>query len=343
MTPRRSVVLLLTTVTMLLHDVWMLRPPDPISMESVDMRHTLRWRPLQHACNTSVLYSVQFQGEFELTVLSGRWLNAPECQLIRHTHCDLTLDLGSDSDYNIRVRGQCGSQRSAWAELRPPFNRRDTVLTVPEMTVSVAGDALQVSFHKLPLTAVVRVTVWKKGDELQAVVYSMPAEQAVQHVPALQEGAVYCVRAQTILGTQLQSSSTDTQCVPITGPDAAWKSPTTVTVTVVVMAALLFAVFMSIVHWRPDVCQTYFRKEPIPNFLQPTGWDVQSPMSQQNLEVCERIVVVQSVDSDRRASNTDTPFPPHPEELGGELLLPLDCVESYHPQRPWDVPRYLSD
>lgn len=51
------------------------------------------------------------------------------------------------------------------------------------------------------------------------------------------------------------------------GPDAAWKSPTTVTVTVVVMAALLFAVFMSIVHWRPDVCQTYFRKEPIPNFL----------------------------------------------------------------------------
>ncbi|KAF0046406.1 hypothetical protein F2P81_000039 [Scophthalmus maximus] len=217
---------------MLLHaDVWMLRPPDPVSMESVDMRHTLRWRPLQHACNTSVLYSVQFQGEFELTVLSGRWLNAPECQLIRHTHCDLTLDLGSDSDYNIRVRG----------------------------------------------------------------------------------------------------------------PDAAWKSPTTVTVTVVVMAALLFAVFMSIVHWRPDVCQTYFRKEPIPNFLQPTGWDVQSPMSQQNLEVCERIVVVQSVDSDRRASNTDTPFPPHPEELGGELLLPLDCVESYHPQRPWDVPRYLSD
>lgn len=41
------------------------------------------------------------------------------------------------------------------------------VLTVPEMTVTVVGDALQVSFEKLPLTAAVNVTVWKRGDELQ--------------------------------------------------------------------------------------------------------------------------------------------------------------------------------
>lgn len=45
----------------------------------------------------------------------------------------------------------------------------------------------------------------------------MPAEQTVLLVPALQEGAVYCVRAHTILDNRLRSSSTDPQCVSITG------------------------------------------------------------------------------------------------------------------------------
>ena len=133
------------------------------------------------------------------------------------------------------------------------------VLTAPKMAVTVVGDALQVSFNKLPLTAVVMVTVWKRGEELQvrvylplfplfcffrsflsftsshfcyfyilsvlpftilsrsqAAVYTMPAEQSTLPVHALQEGAVYCVTAQTVLDTQL-SSSTDAQCVTITG------------------------------------------------------------------------------------------------------------------------------
>uniref|UniRef100_G3PT94 Fibronectin type-III domain-containing protein n=1 Tax=Gasterosteus aculeatus TaxID=69293 RepID=G3PT94_GASAC len=129
------------------------------------MRHVLKWRPLQARCVPAVLYSVQFQGEFELT--QNRWVDAPDCQLIPLAQCDLTFDLGSDSDYNLRIRAQCGSQRSAWTDLQPPFNRRDTVLVAPEMAVTVAGDALQVSFLQLPPTAVVMVTVWKKGHELQ--------------------------------------------------------------------------------------------------------------------------------------------------------------------------------
>lgn len=43
-------------------DVWTLPPPGTVTMESVDMRHTLTWRPPQAPCNTTVLYSVQFQG-----------------------------------------------------------------------------------------------------------------------------------------------------------------------------------------------------------------------------------------------------------------------------------------
>ncbi|XP_060940468.1 cytokine receptor family member B16 [Limanda limanda] len=332
---RTTVSLLLMMILVLLDGVRTLSAPDTVSMESTDMIHILRWRPLQASCNTSILYSVQFQGEFELTVLDGSWVDAPECRLIQHTHCDLTLDLGSDSDYNVHVRAQCGSQPSAWAELRPPFNRRDTVLTVPEMKVSPAVQGLHVVFENLPLNAVVMVTVWKTGEELQAQVYSVSAEEAELEVDALQEGGRYCVRAQSFMGTQVQSSSTDTQCVSIPGPDAAWRSPTTVTVSVIIMAGLLFAVFCSIVHWRPDVCQTYFHKEPLPDSLQDV-WDVRLRMSRQQLEVWERTCVVQSIDPEHQASKTATGFLSLLEEHSADLLLSVDVVESFQPQRPQD-------
>ncbi|XP_056266558.1 cytokine receptor family member B16 isoform X2 [Pseudoliparis swirei] len=220
-----------------------------------------------------------------------KWLNAPECQLSPHTRCDLTFDLGSDSDYNLRVRAQCGSELSAWSDLRAPFNRRDTVLTAPEMSVAAVGDALQVTFAKLPLTAVVRVTVWKSGDELQAVVYTMPAEQAVLHVAALQEGVVYCVRAQTVLDARIHSGSTGAECVTIAGrPDATWKRPTAVSVTVVVMACFLFSVFWSVVHCRPRTCQSYLHKEPLPHSLDP-DWDIQIQVSPEQAELYEPIHV----------------------------------------------------
>ncbi|XP_059201267.1 cytokine receptor family member B16 [Centropristis striata] len=297
MTPRRTVSLLVVMMMMMMvlldftNCVQMLPAPSRVFMESVSMRHVLRWRPLQAPCTTTALYSVQFQGEFELLVLNGSWVDAPDCQLIAHTHCDLTFDLGSDSDYNLRVRAQCGSQPSPWTRLSPPFNRRDTVLTAPEMAVTAVGGALQVSFPELPLTAVVNVTVWKRGDRLQAAVYTLPAERTPLHVPDLQDGAAYCVRAQTVLDTDLHSSTTDTQCVSITGGGAAWKKPTTVTLTVIITAGLLFAVFWSVVHCRPQVCQTYFQKEPLPHSLHP-DWDLHIPMSPEEAELCEPVHVM---------------------------------------------------
>uniref|UniRef100_A0A3Q1HK77 Fibronectin type-III domain-containing protein n=1 Tax=Acanthochromis polyacanthus TaxID=80966 RepID=A0A3Q1HK77_9TELE len=170
-------------------DIWTLPAPSRVSMDSVDMRHTLRWRPPQAPCNTTVLYSVQYQGYFELLLRNGSWVDAAECQRIPQTHCDLSFDLGSDSDYNLQVRAECGSQRSAWTRLSRAFNRRDS---------------------------------------------------KTKH---------------TLLQGQRRARS------------AAWKRPTTVTVTVIVMAGLLFALFWSVVHCRPDACQTYFHKEPLPQSL----------------------------------------------------------------------------
>ncbi|KAK2822862.1 hypothetical protein Q5P01_022927 [Channa striata] len=307
--------------------------PSSVTVDSVDLRHTLTWSPLQAQCNTTILYSVQFQGEFELLVRNGSWVDAPDCQQVPHTHCDLTFDLGSDSDYNLHVRARCGSELSAWSELDRPFNRRDTVLTVPNMTVTVVGGALLLSFLKLPLTAAASVTLWRKGHELQASVYTVPAEQKLLHVSDLQAGAEYCVTAQTVLNTQLRSSSTDVHCVSITSadPDAAWKKPTTVTGTVIIMAGLLFAVFWSIVHCRPDRCQTHFHKEPLPQSLQHVQ-DIQILMSppEEQEELCEQVHMVPRADLQPRATQTDAAFP---EDQRAERPFSEDFREHVHVSR----------
>lgn len=41
---------------------WTPSSPRHVHMDSVNMRHVLRWLPLQDNCSTTVLYSVQFQG-----------------------------------------------------------------------------------------------------------------------------------------------------------------------------------------------------------------------------------------------------------------------------------------
>ncbi|XP_034039658.1 cytokine receptor family member B16 [Thalassophryne amazonica] len=241
--------------------------PSEVSMESINMRHTLMWRPLQSHCNTAIVYSVQFQGEFELDILNGSWVDAWECQQITLTHCDLTFDLGSDANYNLRVRAQCDSQASPWTKLHRPFNRKETVPMPPKMELMLLGNTLQLSFDNTGYITFINVTVWKRGSESKATVHIVPAGQKLMYVTALQESAEYCVRAKLVVDPQLQSSSTDMRCITVSGPGATWKKSTAVTVTVIVMAGLLFAMFWSVVHCRPDSCQAYFRKEPLPRSL----------------------------------------------------------------------------
>ncbi|CAL8326006.1 unnamed protein product [Arctogadus glacialis] len=129
------------------------------------MRHTLTWRPLDAFCWTAALYTVQFQGEFERTILNDSWLDSPKCRRTPRTHCDLTPDLGSDSDYGVRVRAECGQQVTPWTRLNALFNRRETLLRPLEMAVEAMGDGVRVSFERLPQTASVGVTLWRQGQE----------------------------------------------------------------------------------------------------------------------------------------------------------------------------------
>ncbi|KAF7221869.1 interleukin-20 receptor subunit beta isoform X2 [Nothobranchius furzeri] len=190
-----------------MNDVWTLSPPSRVLMDSVNLRHILRWSSPTTSCNTTVLYSVRYQGEFELLFMNNSWLEAARCQKIPGSECDLSLDLGTDADYVLQVRAECGSQLSNWAKV--PFNRRNTILQVPEMMVTTMDDALQVSIIKPSVSA--SVTVWEKDDEPQAVVYMMAAEQKDLHVAALQEGEEYCVKAQLVLNPGAHSGYTETR------------------------------------------------------------------------------------------------------------------------------------
>uniref|UniRef100_A0A3P9MK39 Fibronectin type-III domain-containing protein n=1 Tax=Oryzias latipes TaxID=8090 RepID=A0A3P9MK39_ORYLA len=213
--------------------IWTLPAPNRVFVDSVNMRHILRWRPPQAVCNTTVLFSVQYQGEFELLVKNGTWMDVFDCQQIPFAHCDLSFEVGSDSDYDLQVRAQCGSEVSNWTKLGSPFNRRNS-------------DTLQVLMEEFPLSAAIRVTVWRKDEQqvspfpsffhydiciicpffitvcahiflFQKMEYSLTPEQPMLHIEALQEGKVYCVRAQLMLYSGVRSSSTRPHCVLVTG------------------------------------------------------------------------------------------------------------------------------
>ncbi|KAK7944688.1 hypothetical protein WMY93_000416 [Mugilogobius chulae] len=115
-----------------------LSAPSGLSMKSVNMRHTLSWLPLQDGCDTTVLYSVQYQGDFE-RLKNMTWLNSSLCQLTSLCHCDLSSDLGSDTDYILRVRAHCGRVLSPWKQLLPPFNRSQSVLLAPRLKLDELG------------------------------------------------------------------------------------------------------------------------------------------------------------------------------------------------------------
>lgn len=105
------------------------------------------------------------------------------------------------------------------------------------MTLMSEGGALQVSLGEAPLSGVYLVKVWRRGEEqvslrpgdsspsrplpllssgpLQTTALTLPPEETLLLVPALQAGGRYCARAYTLLGGRLSNGS-HTQCVTVT-------------------------------------------------------------------------------------------------------------------------------
>ncbi|KAI2667378.1 Interleukin-20 receptor subunit beta [Labeo rohita] len=217
-------------------------------MHSVNMKHILKWSLLQASCST-VNYSVQFQGEYELHNLNGTWVDAYDCQEISENRCDLTHDLASNSDYNIRIKTNCDGQKSG-TNLPATFNRRDTVLLVPKMTVNVEEDPIQVGFSTTLSDMTVNLKVWKEGDE--------------QNAEALAEAIN-------------KSCSIDTQCVIIPNQTSEFMRPVMVSIAVVVALTVAFILGWLATHFGPQIKQTIYHRETIPNVLL-DDWPTRTPI-----------------------------------------------------------------
>ncbi|XP_077580592.1 interleukin-20 receptor subunit beta [Stigmatopora nigra] len=269
--------------------------PGHITMDSVNLKHILRWRPPRVQCDTPLLYSVQYQGEFELIVWDGKWLNSQGCQKIERTHCDLSLELGSDSDYNIRVQIHCGNKTVAWQQLKPSFNRRDTILTVPQMKVSAVGGTLLVSLERPPHTALVQVEVLKSGEaqEKQAQVFTVPAKENLLRVANLQERAEYCVRAHLqLLGKQMQSQRTSAECVRIPGPKEVWKTSATIALLTLFTFCVVFGVVWYTIQCHQHKYWHCFTIKLAPHVLSQFNWSASNVAVELPEEVCVEALVV---------------------------------------------------
>ncbi|CAL8325657.1 unnamed protein product [Arctogadus glacialis] len=110
-----------------------------------------------------------------------------------------------------------------------------------------------------------------KSIELIAEASTVRLEQTPILFTALQEGAVYCVRACTYLDGRPGSAPTDTHCVTIRDHEEPWKKPT---------AAMA------------EGCHAHFQKEPLPFSLQQPYWPTEQLPYPEQGEVCEPITAL---------------------------------------------------
>ncbi|XP_041955466.1 cytokine receptor family member B16 [Alosa sapidissima] len=253
------------------------RPSAPwnVTMESVNMRHLLRWSPSRAYCYDPH-YSVQFQGEWELLFKNGAWEEAMECQHTLRPECDLTSDLASDSDYNIRVRAECNGHNSEWTALNTTFNRRNTIIAII-MDVEVTGDAVHVYISPRSLTMTVTLTMWEEEEDYDTTKKVVDVQHLSHTFPGLRQGATYCLQAKAEVEGSHQTTSTGIQCVSIPSPQWPWQIPVVVTSVLAVTIALACLLGWATKHRRLVVQNTCFHKEPLPSVLVDV-WPVTIPM-----------------------------------------------------------------
>ncbi|XP_067310488.1 cytokine receptor family member B16 [Pseudorasbora parva] len=251
-----------------------LSTPLNSSMHSVNMKHILKWSPLQANCST-VNYSVQFQGEYELYKLNGTWVNAYDCQEISKTRCDLTHDLASNCDYSIRIKTNCDGKKT-WTHLPATFNRRDTVLLAPKMTVNVEGDPIQVGFSTTLSDMTVNLKVWKEGDEQNALINVIRSYPYHLSIAAHRGQEKMCFRAEAVVEAINKNFSIDTQCIIIPEQTSDFVKPMIVSISVIVSVAMAFILGWSATHFGPQIKQICHR-EPIPSVLI-DDWPTNTPI-----------------------------------------------------------------
>ncbi|NXH96371.1 I20RB protein, partial [Pachycephala philippinensis] len=216
----------------------LLPAPQSISILSTNMKHFLTWSPVI-VQGATVRYSVEFQGEYEREYANGSWIPTSECSLTTATVCDLTEDISATVAYRLRVRARLGATTSPWGTMEGFFNPITTSLTPPVLRLLAEGHHLLVELADMGPAFQFRVLYWEKGQESRVQQKVMREVSSMLHLDTMEEGAEYCVKAQTHVEAINRSSSfSPTQCVRAQGDTSVGLAPALISSAGFAVAAL---------------------------------------------------------------------------------------------------------
>ncbi|GCB71160.1 hypothetical protein scyTo_0005862 [Scyliorhinus torazame] len=239
--------------------------PNNVFVNSTNMRHILRWSPVRFPLG-GITYSVQFQGEFERHH-KKTWVVISECSRITETWCDVTADISSDVDYDLKVRSQFENITSKWANLSKLFNRKESNLRTPRLTVNVRGGLLTLDVSEISKNINARIYYWEKGAEQQILNISM------DHNPFnvnLRSGITYCFQAQLYISEYNKFSYRSDPICETVNKDATSNEIVVIVTTVLLLGVSIVVVSLFLTWklccrvqsaWFPKVSAPYF-----PNF-----------------------------------------------------------------------------
>ncbi|XP_043557733.1 interleukin-20 receptor subunit beta-like isoform X1 [Chiloscyllium plagiosum] len=224
--------------------------PKNVFVNSTNMRHILRWSPVRVPVG-EISYSVKFQGEFERNH-KKTWVAISECSGMTETSCDVTMDISSDVDYDLKVRAELGNITSKWANLSKLFNRKETNLTTPRLTVKSNGGLQTIDVSDVKKNVNARIYYWENGVEQQIMNTSM--DQNPYNI-VLQKGVQYCFRAQLFIPEYNKFSNYSDPVCELVNDDSTSEEILT-TVTTVLLLGVLILIISLYLTWKL-FCRTH--------------------------------------------------------------------------------------
>ncbi|XP_056419075.1 interleukin-20 receptor subunit beta [Hyla sarda] len=195
-------------------DQHLLPAPANLFMVSINLKHFLYWDPVTVAGN--ITYSVQSQGEFETIYLKDTWHEAENCQEISTKQCNVTDEVSAGVLYRFKVRAILGDQRSDWAELEPPFDRKTTILTPPKVDLQVSGLNLVVHTEDYGPSFQFFVFYWQKGKKEDKKAIKPSSFSTSTFLEEAEQGKEYCAEVIAYASTIFRnSSSSEPVCVQV--------------------------------------------------------------------------------------------------------------------------------
>ncbi|CAN2387592.1 Interferon gamma receptor 2 [Pristimantis euphronides] len=223
---------------------WDLPTPTNVNMDSYNMKHILRWNPVQLP---NVLLPVMYRVECDLYSYSVLCVNITE------THCDLTDKIKPFWRAVYKVRAELGERSSAWAAI-PPFQAtRDTRIgPVQSLVLETHGNSMIVKFSAPfpPISTQFRflylLYYWKESAENKVEVSLKLTHYVLED---LEELTVYCVQVKASTD-RIEGEKSDPECARTEIRENLGKKWAVIVTSVSVVCGICFAVGYMIYRTR---------------------------------------------------------------------------------------------